>query len=293
MRFGASAFGHRLGPAIMKNKWASKSKGMLFAWGMLAGLIFLFLVPRDAAGRLQLTYARVFRWPLAMGSGVVRVAAPTHVVRNVSAKEYEELLNACRQLRNASANLETQLQEANSLIERLTKLRAKTGMEHIQPIPGKIVMQSKDELTINQGQESGVAVGQYVMSLTSARLNDQCVIGVISSVLAKNARVKLITDPRSKMPVSIGDLHVAWFLEGRGDGTARIANIDPKYAIREHDIVYAEKKRGFLDVPVVAGEVVQCRPDPDKPVVQEVTVRPLCDIADLSDVVVIRLTPVP
>ena len=47
----------------------------------------------------------------------------------------------------------------------------------MQPVPAKVITQVQDELTINQGQESGVAVGQYVMSLTDARLDDQCVIG--------------------------------------------------------------------------------------------------------------------
>ena len=77
----------------MKNQRAGRSKGTLFAWGLLLGLTFLFLVPREAAGRLQMTYARVFHWPLALGSGVVRVQATTHV-RNVSPSEHEEVLKA-------------------------------------------------------------------------------------------------------------------------------------------------------------------------------------------------------
>ncbi len=45
-------------------------------------------------------------------------------------------------------------------------------------------------MTISQGKESGVAVGQYVLSLT-----DQCVIGVVSAVSAKDATVRLFTEP--------------------------------------------------------------------------------------------------
>jgi cell shape-determining protein MreC len=276
----------------MTKMWAGRSKGMLFGWGMLVGLTFLFLVPRDAAGRLQMAYARVFRWPLALGSGVVRAQATTQV-RTVSPKEHEAVLQAYQQLRHRSDNLEAQLQEATSQIEKLTKLRAKPGLEHMQTIPAKVITLVQDELTISQGQESGVAVGHYVLSLTDALLNDQCVIGVISGVSATGARVKLITDPTSRLPVSIGRLNASWVLEGRGDGAARIANVPDKYAIREHDVVYAQPKRGFLDVPFVAAEVAQCRRDPDRPIVQEITVRPMYDLAALSDVVVIKPASAP
>jgi cell shape-determining protein MreC len=265
---------------------------MLFAWGMLAGLIFLFLIPRDAAGRLQITYARVFRWPLAIGSGVVRVQT-TSQVRNVSPQEHEELLKAYRQLRNGSANLQTQLEAALEQIERLTKLRAKPGLEHMQPIPAKVITQIQDELTISQGKESGVAVGQYVMSLTSTRLNDQCVIGVISAVYTQGARVKLITDPTSRMPVSIAGLNVRTLMEGRGDGTARIPLVPSSYAIRRGNVVYADKKQGLLDVPWIVAEVEQCKKDPDNPLVWNITARPVCDFAALSDVVVMKPASVP
>jgi cell shape-determining protein MreC len=266
---------------------------MLFAWGMLVGLIFLFLVPRDATGRLQHTYARVFRWPLAAGSGLTRVARTSAQERTVSPREYEKLLQTCQQLRNRSANLETQLREAQNQIKRLTHLRATPGLEHMQPIPARVVTQGQDELTIDQGQKSGVAVGQCVMSLTDPRLDDQCVIGIIAGVYAKGAKVRLITDPKCGISVSIGKLNVPKVMEGRGNGAARIPLVDCKYAIQTGDVVYAERQRGFLDVPVIAGEVAQCRRDPDNPTVWEITVQPVCDLTTLSDVVVMKPASVP
>ncbi|MBM4025531.1 MAG: hypothetical protein FJ280_09000, partial [Planctomycetes bacterium] len=169
----------------MTKRRASQSKGMLFTGGMLVGLIFLFLVPRDASGRLQLAYARVFRWPLTLGGGVVRVSHTTSQARTVSPKEHAEALQAVQQLRNQSANLQAQLQEATRQIELLTRLKARPGLERMQPIPAKVIgMPMQDELTIGQGLESGVAVGQYVLSLTEARIDEQSVIGVVSAVYA-------------------------------------------------------------------------------------------------------------
>jgi len=272
----------------MTKRRASQSKGMLFTGGMLVGLIFLFLVPRDASGRLQLAYARVFRWPLTLGGGVVRVSHTTSQARTVSPKEHAEALQAVQQLRNQSANLQAQLQEATRQIELLTRLKARPGLERMQPIPAKVIMRVQDELTIGQGLESGVAVGQYVLSLTEARIDEQSVIGVVSAVYAKVATVKLLTDPTLRLPVGLAGLSVPKLMVGRGDGTARITLVPREHTIRAGDAVYAEKRPGILDVPVIAAEVVQCRPDTKDPLMWDISVRPVCDLATLSDVVVMK-----
>jgi cell shape-determining protein MreC len=279
---------------IMTHKWASLSKGMLFGWGILFGLIFLFLVPRDAAGRLQLVYAQVFRWPLSVGTGVVRISQTTPLVQNVSPKQYEDLLKASQQLRNSSANLQAQLQEAQSQIERLTRLRAKPGLEHMQPIPAKVITHVQNELTISQGQESGVAVGQCVLSFTDARLNDQCVVGTVASVSSGGAKVKLITHSSSKLPAGIDKLTGEKFiLEGRGNGLARIPLVPTSHALHPGDAIYAQKRPGFLDVPVIMAEIAEFRRDPDNPTLWDITVQPVCDLAALDEVVVMKPVSVP
>jgi cell shape-determining protein MreC len=269
---------------------------MLFGWGMLVGAIFLFFVPRDATGRLQYTYAQVFRWPLAAGSGLTRVARITaQEQRTIDPKDHEKLLQAYYQLRNNFANLQAQHLETNQRIELLTKLRAKPGLERMQPIPAKIITLGKDELTIDQGQASGVAVGQCVLSLTDSRLDDQCVIGVVAGVYASGARVKLITHPKCTIPVSIGTLNVHKIvMEGRGDGTARIPLLTySDHEVKVGDVIYAEGKPGFLGVPMIAAEITQCGQDRHEPLMWDITVRPVCDCADLSDVVVMKPASVP
>jgi len=265
---------------------------MLFACGLLVGVIFLFLVPREAAGRLQLAYAHVFRWPLAMGRGVVR-AQTTTATRSISPQEHENLLKICQQLRIKSANVEAQLQEANRQIELLTKLKAKPGLEHMQPVPAKVYTQVQDEMTISRGQESGVAVGQYVLSLTEARLDEQCVIGVVSSVSAKGAKVRLITGRDSHMPVSMAGLSAGKYLDGRGDGAAKITLVPREHTIKAGDVVYAQAQRGLLDVPVIVAEVAQCKRDVDYPTMWDITARPVCDLTALSDVVVLKPASAP
>lgn len=266
---------------------------MLVAWGLVVGFSFLFLVPRDATGRLQHSYARVFRWPLAAGSGLTRAARTVVQERPITTKDYNELLTKCQQFRNEAANLQAQLQDANKKIELLTHLRQQPGLERMKPVPAKIITRSKDELTIDRGQESGLVVGQYVLSLTDTRLNDQCVIGVIASVFTDGARVKLLTHDKCGLPVSIGKLGVPKLLEGHGDGTARIPLLSTTYAVKVGDAVYAERKAGCLDAPVLAGQVAQCQTDAENPMMWDITVQPVCDTAELLDVVVLKPAAVP
>jgi len=269
----------------MTRKWASTSKGLLFAGGLFVGLTFLLLVPREAAGQLQLAYAHVFRWPLKVGRGVMPARATTPT-RSISPQAYEELLKACQQLRNNNANLQAALQEANRQLELLTKLKAKPGLKNMQAIPAKVYAQLQGEMTINQGQESGVAVGQYVLSLA-----DQCVIGVVSAVSAKRAKVRLITDRDSRIPVNIAGLSAGKYLEGRGDGVVKIPKVPRQHVLQAGAVVYAQAQRGLLDVQVIVAEIAECKADVDNPLVWDITARPACDLAALSDVVVLKPAP--
>jgi cell shape-determining protein MreC len=278
---------------MTRQKWAHEPRVLLFAGGLLLGLTFLFLVPRDAAGRLQLLYAHEFRWPLTLGGGVVRISQTTAQRRYVSPQEHEKLRRDYQQLRNGYANLQMQLQESDRRLELLTKLRAQPGLSHLEPIPAVIIMQVQDELTIGAGRDSGVAVGQYVLSLTDAGLNGQCVIGVVCAVDAKGAKVRLLTDPTSRLAVHLAGLEWPKFMEGQGNGAAKIPFVPSTYEIRAGDPVYAEAQRGRLDVPIIAGEVAQCERDADNPHVWDITVRPACDLATLTDVAVMRPASVP
>jgi cell shape-determining protein MreC len=268
----------------MARKRTNISRGTLFAWGMLVGLTLLFS-PKSLTGRLQLTYAQVFRWPLEAGRGLTLAARTASRTPDVDREEYQQLLTAQRQLKNELANVRAKLREALQTNEQLAGLRVDPAWKNVPLLEAGVTVvagQAQNELVINRGRDHGAAVGQYVMSPT-----DRCIIGTISDVSAKGAIVRLITDPDSRIPVSVAGPGVRGFMEGRGDGTARIPLIPDKYTIRPGDRVYAEKVQGLLDVPVVVAEVVQCKRDSDSPTVWDITVRPVCDPAGLRDVAVV------
>ncbi len=281
----------------MKNKWVKTSKRMMFLYFTLGGLIFLFS-PARLTGKLQLAYARVFSWPLATGRQLALASRTSLPTEASSPSDYAQAIEAHRQLQDRLAKLETrhrkqqnhlanreaQLQEAQRRIDELTRLRAVPEWDRMSFQPAGIISvsgQGQSELIVDRGQDDGVAVGQYV-------LGDLSMIGVVSDVSPQTARIRLITDPTSRIPVRMGELDAGGVMQGTGSGTAEIANVDTKRkAPRAGERVYAVKTPGFPGVPIVAAEVIDSRRDPDSPMLWTIRVKPVCEIASLTDVAII------
>jgi rod shape-determining protein MreC len=140
--------------------------------------------------------------------------------------------------------------------------------------------QAQDVLFINRGQQDGVAVGQYVMA-------DMSIIGTVSVVSPQTAKVKLITNPDSKIPVIVGESDLARVMEGRRGNIAKIQLIRTSDPVSKGTKIYAKKVPGLLDAPIIAAQVSQCRSDPENPSLLDITVLPVCDISGLTNVAVI------
>jgi len=61
--------------------------------------------------------------------------------------------------------------------------------------------------------------------------------------------------------------------------------------IKIGDIVYAQKRSGFLGTPVIVGTVAQCKSNDENPLLWDITVKPACDIESLRDVAIIVMNP--
>jgi len=101
----------------------------------------------------------------------------------------------------------------------------------------------------------------------------------------------LITDPTSKIAVKIAELNVDRLMQGNGKNSAKVQLLSIKHKVKTGDIVYAGKKPGFLDAPMIIGTVVQCKRDDENPSLWDITVKPACDIERLNGVAVIVMNP--
>jgi len=261
----------------MVNKKTKTSEHTLFACLILTGLLFLF-APDSLANGFQFTFARIFRKHLSLSRDLALSLSDHQSAANVvSSNKYIEL-------RNYLANNMQLLRQERQKVEKLAGLRDKFAWKGVgfvlADVITTIIDSSRCELIINRGKEDGLATGQFVLGCHS-------VIGTISDLDSHTARARLLTDPRTKIAVKIAQLNVNALLQGGGNDTAGIHLLPVKHKIKVGDIVYAQKKPGFLEAPVIAGTIEQCKNDGENPLLWDITVRPACDVEKINNVTVI------
>jgi cell shape-determining protein MreC len=257
----------------MARKLIRVSGRMLFTWFMLAGLIFLF-APRNLTNKFQFAFARAFRWPLSVGRSVSLFArTEPDLADAVSRRKYN-------QLQNHADNLAEALMQGRQKFNRLFGLYNRYVWDGVEFVVADVITASAEapsrELIINSGQNDGLAKGQFV-------LGDNSVVGLVSDVQPHQARVRLITDSTSNLPVKIGPFRAV--MSGSGADFARIPMAKHKVTVGQK--VYAVKKPGFLDSPVKVGTVAACRTNDEHPLFCDITVKPACNIEGLESVAVV------
>jgi rod shape-determining protein MreC len=263
----------------MARKQIRISRRMLLTWFMLGGFILLF-APKSVTNKFQFAFARTFGWPLGIGRSITLAADTPPDTDVVSRREYN-------QLRNRLADIIEQRNHAQKEVEKLSALRVNPAWERMKFVLADVITDSEgpqNELIINRGLEDGLAMNQFV-------LGDDSIIGTISGVSANRAKVKLFTDPTSKIPVKIEQSNIVRIMQGEGDNTAKIQLFQINQKIKKGNIVLADKKSGLLDVPIIIGKIAQCKRDEKAPSLWDITVEPVCDIQRLNYVAVIVMNP--
>jgi rod shape-determining protein MreC len=248
---------------------------MLFTWFMLGGLIFLF-APQNLTSKFQFAFAHIFRWPLSIGRTITLSARtqpqPTDVV---SRREYNQLQNYLK-------NLTKELNQERQKVEELSRLRNRRPLEGAGLMLAEVITASTEGLIINRGQNDGLQKGQFV-------LGDNSIVGTISDVSPRTAKVELITETTSNIAVQIGELKTV--IQGDGKNSVKVQLVSIKHKVKIGENVYACKKPGLLDAPIIIGTVTQCKTDDENPLLWDITVKPACDIRKLTDVAVIIMNP--
>lgn len=263
----------------MANKQIRISKRMLFTWFILTGFIFLF-TPQKLTNKFQFAFARIFSRPLSIGRNISLSAYTQQPFTDIiSRRKYNKL-------QNYLANVTQELIQERQKFEKLSELHNRFVWEGADFVLADIITAfieaSHSELIINRGQIDGLTEGQFV-------LGDNSIIGTISDVSSRIARVKLITDPTSNIAVKIAELNADRVMQGNGSNSASVRMV--KHKVKTGDNVYADKKPGFLDAPMIAGTVRDCKRNDEIPLLWDITVEPACDIETLSSVAVIIMNP--
>jgi cell shape-determining protein MreC len=287
----------------MRNKSRFRiTKGRLIA--LLLGLSVIgLLLPARYSGRL----ANLLQVIMPLQDGATRLAdAAVDVVSPgpaaVSGEQFHELQEQHRSLEHLVASLSTQLDEQKRENAELTAIR-RMGIGHqAKLIPARVVGEDvlawRDSRLIDAGTLIGVADGgavttqslllemagdaQPVTGMTV--LQGERLVGWISRASTYTARVRLLSDPETRMPVSIGRsdesgfkvIDAEFWLEGRGSGRIVVLEVDHKYIkqglVRKGDLVMSQPDPPDLPVPLVIGRVVDLKPQSDNELLYTLTV---------------------
>ncbi len=265
----------------MARKRFKLTRGILFIWLFLAGLI-LFLSPQKITNKCQFVFTRIFQLPLKI-SRSISLSAQTN--RNdsdvISRRKFIKL-------QNHLANLQAQLTQTEEKIDQVTGMKNRSGLEGAKILLADVITASLNslhcEIIINRGQTDGLSTDMFV-------LGDNSIIGTISQLSERTAKVKLLTDPAFKLPIKVNGLKTNKILQGAGNNTAKIKLLQTKYKINVGDYVYACKKPGYLDQPMTIGKIKKYTRNEESSLLWDVTVEPACNIQNLNSVAVIIMNP--
>jgi rod shape-determining protein MreC len=268
-------------PRHNKRRLGSVSRGMVFTWFTLAALI-LVVAPQEVTNKFQFAFARIFRWPLSISRNIsLSARTQQSLTEVVSRREHS-------QLQNHLANVTEELLQKHRKVEELSGLRDRLyALQGAKLMLADVITGSIDgdnKLIINRGENDGLALEQFV-------LGDNSIIGTISEVSARTAKVKLITDPSSSIAAKIVGLDVETVIQGDGKDLVKVQLLSIKHKVQTGDDVYACKKPGLLDTAIKIGTVTGCKRDDGNPLLWDVTVKPACDIKNLSEVAVVIMNP--
>ena len=262
----------------------SLSRRMLFIWCILASVI-LYLVPQNYSNKLQFTFAHIFSFPLSMESNVSLSASTQQKIGDTIPKKQYDALN------NSYVNLQQQLLAQQEKFRQLDKLNNSVIGQNIAFIMGNIIPAAADrqysELTINCDTTTGLKKEQFVLARNNSILGR---ITDISTQLGK-AKVRLITDPDSKIRAKIDGLEQNLQMQGNGDGTAKIGMVSREKKIKIGQKVFALPQPGFLDSPMIVGTVTKCKTDDKAPLLWEITVAPAWQLEELDEIAIIVMKP--
>ena len=266
----------------MARKRIRISRRMLFAWFMLAGFILLFS-PLSITSRFQFAFARFFHRPLSAGRQMPLSARTELPLKDDFSRKESQYQNYIANLEGGAAPERPDDSAVVGLSDKITR-----GLEGAKLVPADVIVASasglRSELVINRGKDDGVCKDMFV-------IGDNSVIGTISDLYARTAKVRLFSDSSSVVQVNIPDVEINMLMQGSGNNTAKIKMVPVKHQIKIGSPVMLRKKPGVLDSAMIVGEVQQCKRDNKNPALWDITVKPSCDITKLNNVAVIVMNP--
>ena len=298
-------------------RWNRKSAVLVLLLGV--SVCALFVPTRYTAWLMNLVQVLM---PFQAAANRAADAAERAIVgppaATVSQEEYEHALRERRRMEMLAHSLAQRIQALEARNRELTGIRDLGLDTRGQLIPARVISQDllnwresrlvdkgtlrgvrpgsavvSNYFTVNAGLEEGVTDGLRVMS-------SEALIGTVVQAATHSSRVQLLTDPDTRMIVTVSrrredrllPLNREFWLTGVGKGGMEIRDVGHGYIeqgdVQVGDVVMTVGEEPTLPVPVAIGIIREIRRDPDNGLLHILDVEPSVRPEDLSRVYVVN-----
>ncbi len=195
-------------------------------------------------------------------------------------KENAELGDTVNRLRAEVAQLSEDKKENESLQKLLGFVEAHNYTYEAAEVIAFDSSNIRGMVTINKGSENGLKPGMAVIS-------DGFLVGQISEVFERTAKVQLVTDPTSAIPVTLQSSTTSGIAKGEIGFGLSMEKIPQGEKIGEGDIVITSGLGGEMPKGLILGQVEQVE-RLENSLFMDALVRPSADTANLFRVLVIK-----
>jgi rod shape-determining protein MreC len=206
--------------------------------------------------------------------------------------DYSDVKHENDRLRRRIAELEGEAARKDDAAQQFKELLKERDIPYVGDLPratARVVSGPASNfaytLEIDKGTAKGVKKDMPV-------INGAGLVGRVVAVSAHRSTVQLISDPAFAFGVRLVDSQDVGIARGRGQGRPVVADgIDPATQVKKGTVVTTSGlDRSLFPGSIPVGKVVSARPSSDD-LQQEVTLRPLADLAQLSFVDVLLWEP--
>ena len=260
------------------------SNGSLFFTWLIAGIVILLFLPQRITLSAWDVFRNTFNPILKIGRNINDTSRPLPLNPDEAqtSQQYKELWKDYN-------NLKATLRELHADYNKLASVRSQLPRSYGGLVLAQVIgtlSSYRHDVVIDKGSGDGIRKGQYVLS---GKKN--CIIGVILKSSERNAEMRLLTDSKQSIEIRIVNeaegRDVPGLMIGNGKSACKIQMIEQEKRVKVGDVVFASSRPGYLNVPVVIGEVIDVQPDEQNPLLSDITVQPAEDMTRLDDVAVI------
>ncbi len=269
------------------------------------------LLPTSITGRIN----NLVQVLVPFQDGVNRVANAGD--RAISRDDVSPPTEDARTWQSIAESLATKNRRLRADLDAITRVRDRgLGMQG-RLIPARVVADDaaywRESKLILGGLQRGVAGRDGVISRHfSVKLADsdgvrggmavlaaEVLVGVIDTAGTYTSRVRLLSDPETRMPVAVGRMdgdtflgvEAAFWLVGRGNGVIEVRDVHHQYVsdgnIAVGDTVLTRADAPRLPPSVTIGIVTEIDRDPDNALLYVLRVTPRIDLGEIRSVYVV------